>query len=140
HQLTGECLTGYEPRALRDAVEGVPKEGIIGGPRLGQFDTSCPAAEECRPETTLKSGNLMADGRLGYGQLLGGGAKAPPTRSGFEGPERCQRRKHPPTVKAEDGVAGQPIHGSVLHEIRSTIDELTSLVERRRCSENPHCA
>ena len=93
HQLAGQRLAAHQPGALGDAVEGVAQEGVIGGPRLGQLDPAGFAPEERRAQAPLEAGDLVADGRLGDGQLLRRGAEAAMAGGRLEGPERGQRRQ-----------------------------------------------
>ena len=87
-ELAGSTGAGDEGGALGDALEGVAQEGVVEQPGLGEGDPAGLAPEEGDAEALLEVGDLVADGRLGDGQLLGGGPEAQMAGGRLEGPQR----------------------------------------------------
>ncbi len=100
----GAALTVSGPPrlvALLDLVHcGVQLLESAGEPRrqqlpgLGEHQRALEPAEEARADVVLEPLDLVADGRGGDAELLGGPGEAQMPGGGLEGPQAVERRKH----------------------------------------------
>ncbi len=93
HQCRVRIVRAKERGGLSQLVEPFPERNQAGLPGLRDDHRAGPAAEELGAEVVLEGAHLLADGRRGHVQLLGGLREAQVTRGGLEGTQGVQRRE-----------------------------------------------
>ena len=83
---------GLGIRETREDHVGVTDERAT---RLGEPDAARGAVHEPRPGLALEGGDLLADGRLGVGERLGGGGEGAARRDLPEDPETLDVEHQP---------------------------------------------